>query len=295
MKVVELYGGAGGMGCGLIQAGLEVVLAVDIWRDALRVYERNLKVPTLRWDLSKVPVLPPADAILGGPPCQDYSLGGHRVEGARARQTLHFAFAVARHRPRFFAMENVARARLCETYALAKAHLTRQGYGLTEVVLRGCWYGVPQKRRRVLLVGELGGKDDALRSLLLAGKSDRPTTIRDHCGDRLGTDYFYRHYRNERCVWSIDEIGPTITNEYRRGRLPAHYTPRPGDATTDLSRVRALTLREAAMIQTFEDDWNWLPGVVRVKDAWQMVANAVPPKLAEHLGRALIEAWEGSE
>jgi site-specific DNA-cytosine methylase len=103
--------------------------------------------------------------------------------------------------------------------------------------------------------------------------------------------YFYRHYRDQRCVWSVDEVGPTITNEYRRGRLPAHYRSRPGDATTDLSQVRALTLREAAMIQTFEDWWNW--GGVRLRDAWQMVANAVPPKLAAHLGRALLKAREG--
>ena len=89
---------------------------------------------------------------------------------------------------------------------------------------------------------------------------------------------------------SVDEVGPTITNEYRRGRLPAHYKSRPGDATTDLSQVRALTLREAAMLQTFPDRWDWLPGEVKRADAWQMVANAVPPKLARHLGKALLAA-----
>ena len=88
-------------------------------------------------------------------------------------------------------------------------------------------------------------------------------------------------------------FGPTVTNEYRRGRIPAHYRPRPGDATADLSQVRHMTLREATMLQTFPEGWSWLPGVVLLSDAWQMVANAVPPKLAEHLGRALLEAWEG--
>ena len=175
---------------------------------------------------SEIPDLPCVDAIVAGPPCQDYSSGGHRVEGARAMQTLRFARTVARRCPRFFAMENVAPARRAATYARAKDHLHGQGYGLTEVVLRACHYGVPQHRPRLILVGELGGKDDALRDLLRAGRSARPMTIRDHCGDNLAARYIFRHYYKQRCVWSADEVGPTISNEYRRGRMPSHYTRR---------------------------------------------------------------------
>lgn len=293
MKVIDLYCGAGGLSRGLVQAGIEVVLGLDNWKDALRVYEHNLKVATLRRDLSEVPELPPADCLVGGSPCQDYSSGGHRVEGERAAQTPAFARIVGEYRPRFFALENVAAARKKKTFCQAKEHLSGQGYGLTEVVLRACRYGVPQNRPRVLLFGELGGRDNALRRLLLAGRSERPTTIRDYCGDRLATNYLYRHYYKGRCIYSVDEVGPTITNEYRRGRIPPHYVPRPGDATSDLSKVRHMTLREASMLQTFPETWDWLPGVVRLSDAWQMVANAVPPKLAEHLGRVLLAAWEG--
>lgn len=293
MKVIDLYCGAGGLSRGLVQSGIDVVLGVDDWPDALRVYGHNLKVPTLQWNLSEIPELPFADGLVGGSPCQDYSTGGHRIEGERAAQTPAFARIVGEYRPRYFALENVAAAKKKPTFRLAKEYLSRQGYGLTEVVLRACRYGVPQHRPRVLLVGVLGGRDDALRDLLLAGRSERPTTIRDHCGDRLATSYIYRHYRDERCIYSVEEVGPTITNEYRRGRIPAHYRPRPGDATTDLSQVRHMTLSEATMLQTFPEGWSWLPGKVRLSDAWQMVANAVPPKLAEHLGRALLQAWEG--
>jgi DNA (cytosine-5)-methyltransferase 1 len=143
MKAIELYAGAGGLSAGLIQAGVEVVLGVDIWRNALRVYEANLKVPTLRWDLSAVPDLPRVDLIVGGSPCQDYCSGGHRVEGERAAQTPAFARIVARYRPRYFALENVLPARKARTYRRAKDHLRNAGYGLTEVVLRACRYGVP--------------------------------------------------------------------------------------------------------------------------------------------------------
>jgi DNA (cytosine-5)-methyltransferase 1 len=294
MKVVDAFCGAGGLSCGLIQAGLEVVLGVDIWREALKVYRRNLGVDTLRWDLSTVPPLPPADVIVGGSPCQDFSQAGDRVEAGRASLTVRFAEVVAAHRPRFFALENVTRAVGCDAYNLACCILHEAGYGLSEARLDASYYGVPQSRCRVLLVDRLGGRDDELQDLLLAGRAERPMTVRDFCGDRLAINYFFRHWYGraddgkKRCVWSADEVAPTITRD--PGTMPRGYRSRKGDATKDLSQVRALTLHEAAMIQTFPIDWDWLPGEVRTADASRMVGNAVPPALGRHLGEVLLAA-----
>jgi DNA (cytosine-5)-methyltransferase 1 len=295
MKVIDAFCGAGGLSCGLKQAGLDVVLGVDIWREALRIYRRNLGVPTLRWDLNTVPPLPPADAILGGSPCQDFSQAGDRDEGGRAWLTVRFAEAVAAYRPRFFALENVSRAVGCDAYNMACGILHDAGYGLSEAELDASFHGVPQTRVRVILVGELGGRDDELRDPLLAGRSDRPITVREHCGDRLAIRYYYRHWYGraddgrKRCVWSIDEVGPTIT--CNPDKVPRGYKSRKGDATKDLSQVRALTLREVAMIQTFPDSWDW--SGVKTADAFRMVGNAVPPRLGEHLGRVLLAASRG--
>ncbi len=294
MKVIDLFCGCGGLACGLQQAGLDVVLGVDIWADALKVYERNLGVPTLRWDLNTVPPLPAADVIVGGSPCQDYSTGGEKVEGERARLTVRFAEAVAAHRPRFFALENVPPAVSSDGYNRACCILHDAGYGLSEATLDASYHGVPQSRCRVLLVGRLDGRDDELQDLLLAGRAERPMTVRDYCGDRLAIDYFYRHWYGraddgkKRCVWSADEVAPTITCD--PGTMPRGYRSRKGDATKDLSQVRALTLHEAAMIQTYPEDWDWLPGEVRTADAFRMVGNAVPSALGRHLGEVLLAA-----
>lgn len=297
MKVIDLYCGCGGLSRGLKDTGLEVVLGVDIWPEALRVYRRNLGVPTLEWDLSTVPDLPEADVIVGGSPCQDFSNAGDTVEGERASLTVGFAEAVAAYRPTYFALENVPRAVGCDAYNRACCLLHDAGYGLSEAELDASLYGVPQSRRRVLLVGRLGGRDDELSGLLSSGRAERPTTVREHCGDRLATRYYFRHWfgraddGRKRCVWSVDEVGPTVTCD--PNTMPRGYRPRKGDATTDLALVRALTLRETALVQTFPPEWDWMPGVVRRPDAFRMVGNAVPPKLAEHLGRVLLAASRG--
>ncbi len=289
MKVIDAYCGAGGLSCGLMRAGLEVVLGVDVWREALKVYRRNLGVPTLRCYLSTVPELPPVDALVGSPPCTDFSSAGKREEGRAAALTPAFARILARHRPKLFALENLEPAAVTDSYILACCILHDAGYGLSEAILDARYYGVPQTRRRLVLAGRLGGRDDELRDLLLAGRSNRPTTVREHCGDCLAVEYFYQTQRNagagQRCIWSVDEVAPTVRTHVPP--LPAHYRPVPRDATRNLSQVRSLSVREAAMIQTFPLEWDW--SGVPLKEARTMVGNAVPPRLAEHLGRVLLE------
>ena len=81
MTAIDLRCGMGGLSKGLLDAGIEVVLGVDAWCLALKVYERNLAVPSVRADLARLPTLPPVDIICGGPPCQVFV-----PEGAGGRQ-----------------------------------------------------------------------------------------------------------------------------------------------------------------------------------------------------------------
>lgn len=288
MTAVDLFCGGGGLSLGLTRAGVDVVLGVDRWDAALAVHRRNLGLPVLCHDLGGGPPrLPKVDCLAASPPCQDFSSAGRRAEDHRARLTVAFAELAVRVRPRWIVLENVPPAAGSRAYARAR-DLLRAVYGLTEVTLNAEYYGVPQRRRRFLVVGRLGGRDGELAEGLLAGRTDRPLTVREALGRSPAIAHYYWHprYGKQRGVWSVDEPAPTITG--RPCPRPPGYRCRPGDATSDLSGVSALTLREAARIQGFPPTWDWDAALLR--EAWKMVGNAVPVSLGEHVGRAIRRA-----
>ena len=104
MRVVDLFSGCGGMSLGLQQAGFKIVGAFDNWDPAIAIYKKNFKHPIFKTDLScdeakdVVRKLKP-DMIVGGPPCQDYSIAGKRNLGKRANLTIRFAEIVAFVKP----------------------------------------------------------------------------------------------------------------------------------------------------------------------------------------------------
>jgi DNA (cytosine-5)-methyltransferase 1 len=290
VTAIDLCCGMGGLTKGLLDAGIEVVLGVDEWADALKVCARNLGVPTLRADLARLPTLPQVDVICGGPPCQDFSSAGNRREGERAGLTVTFARIVADRRPEFVLYENVPSAARSKSYREGVGILRAAGYGLTDVVLDSSLYGVPQRRKRLILLGHLGSKDDALRASLIAGASSLPLSVRDYCGSvglPLALDHYFVMALNSGCrsIWSVDEPAPTLRRSFR-SPLPPRYEMHPGDATQELERVRPLTLREASLIQTFPAGWDWCD--VRLRDGSLMLANSVPPRIGQHLGLVVL-------
>lgn len=236
VRAVELFAGAGGMSLGLTQAGLDVVQAYDSWRPAVDVYRRNVGAHIWQHDLKDIFSIGPMiaalrpDIIVGGPPCQDFSAAGERVEGERAGLTRAFAMLVCIARPQWFLMENVPQAATSQAWADARAMLVRAGYGLTETKLDASFYGVPQSRKRLFVVGRLGEQDGFLESALVAARAERPMTVRDMLGDVLG-DAFYAHPRHpgKRGVWSADDPAPTMRGSSRRP-MPPSYRPHPADS-----------------------------------------------------------------
>ena len=158
MKVVDLFCGAGGMSLGFKRAGFELVCAVDNWPAALECYKLNFKRhPVKQLDISNWEAVAmelkesKPDIVIGGPPCQDFSDAGLRVEGKRAKLTSCFAHIVATLQPKYFVMENVPRALKSKAYAEAEGIFKKAGYGLTKVILDASLCGVPQARSRFFL------------------------------------------------------------------------------------------------------------------------------------------------
>ncbi len=292
MKVVDLFSGCGGLALGFSNAGFEVVASIDNWQTALKTYEANLSHHTVLFDLSDVEgavelitELNP-DMIAGGPPCQDFSHAGKRDENqGRGDLTISFAQIIDSVRPKYFLMENVDRLTGTDKFKRAYRLWKKAGYGITIKLLDASFCGVPQKRKRYFVFGELGGVDGALESHLENRLAPKPMTVRQFFKRDLDVEYYYRHPRNyaRRAVYSIDEPSPTIRGVSRP--IPSGYPGHPADATTDFSKVRPLTSTERARIQTFPKNFKFIGSKVDVE---QMIGNAVPVKLAEYVAKAIL-------
>lgn len=292
LNAVDLFAGCGGLSLGFQNAGVRIRAAFEYWEAAAQCYEQNFAHPVFRVDLAdtetaiKVIAAHSPDLLIGGPPCQDFSFAGKRIEADRASLTESFAKIVEAVCPKYFVMENVDRARQSKAYASAREIYKNAGYGLTEIVLDASRCGVPQKRKRFFCIGVHGGEDDAVMDFILRGISENEMTMRDYFGDTLPFEYYYRHPRNynRRAIFSVDEPAPTMRGVNRP--VPKGYPGNPNDACPLSEQVRALTTEERAMIQTFPKSFVWKGSKTDVE---QMIGNAVPVKLAEYVANALME------
>lgn len=290
-RAFDLFAGCGGLSKGFELAGINVVAAVENWQPAIDCYEQNFDHPVYKQDLSDVDASVELirgyrpDIIIGGPPCQDFSHAGKRIEAARASLTDSYASIIATIRPKYFVMENVARAQNSNAYAQARKIFKEAGYGLTERVLTASLCGVPQRRKRFFCIGILGEQDGFLDETLTSRLAEKEMTVRDYLGDSLDTEYYYRHPRNysRRAVYSIDEPAPTMRGVNRP--IPAGYPGHPKDACAIGPQVRPLTTLERSLIQTFPANFKWTGSKT---DREQMIGNAVPVNLGKFVAKALL-------
>ena len=293
MRVIDLFAGCGGMSLGFENAGFDIVAAFDNWDAAITIYEINFSHPIYKKDLGaddvvqQISALHP-DLIMGGPPCQDYSIAGKRELGKRANLTIRFAEIVSTVKPTWVVFENVYNIERFSTVTVLKQMLSDAGYGITTRVLDASRCGVPQKRQRFFLVGKLGERDGFLDEALTSNLSNKQMTVRDYLGDTLNTEYYYMHPRsyNRRAVFSIDEPAATIRGINRP--IPENYMRHHADKADICDGVRALTTRERGYIQTFPDTFKF-PGAKT--DVELAIGNAVPPALAMYVANCIKQYY----
>src|SRR5690606_15123642 len=126
-------------------------------------------------------------------------------------------------------MENVPIADKSKTYQEAMGIFSEGGYGLTKIVLDASKCGVPQKRKRLFLIGVKDAPEDFLKEALLKNLSSEPMTIREFTNGEFPVEHYYRHPRTyeRRAVYSIDEPSATIRGVNRP--VPSTYRHHPND------------------------------------------------------------------
>lgn len=168
LKIIDLFCGCGGFSQGFEQAGYSTLLGVDMWADATSTYQYNFpNSKVINDDITKVSTKQlldvagisanDVDGIIGGPPCQGFSISGKRmIDDPRNVLYKSFVEFVGDIQPKFFVMENVPGLVSMAKGAVKDAVIedfTSRGYNVSWSILAADDYGVPQHRRRVFFVG----------------------------------------------------------------------------------------------------------------------------------------------
>ena len=161
-NIIDLFCGAGGFSLGFERAGFESILAIDFWEDAILTYNHNrenkcgLHIDINDYDNDRIKKLLKEKeicGIIGGPPCQGFSIVGKREEGDE-RNSLYLQYVrfVKNVKPHFFILENVKGLLSMEKGKYREDIIKRfsnLGYNVSYKVLLASDYGVPQCRERV--------------------------------------------------------------------------------------------------------------------------------------------------
>lgn len=171
-SIIDLFCGAGGLSLGFVQEGFRVVLANDIEQCCIDTYSHNHpEIPRQNILLGDIKVLvenidkyiteKTIDVIVGGPPCQGFSMANRQriIDDPRNHLYKEYVEIVKKVKPKFFVMENV-RGMLCVAPQVVE-DFKQLGYNVAYKVLNAKDFGVPQHRERLIYVGNRIGEDNS--------------------------------------------------------------------------------------------------------------------------------------
>ena len=324
MKLLSFFAGAGGLDLGFQKAGFNVLWANEYDRQIWETYEKNHPDTVLdRRSITNIEAseLPDCDGIIGGPPCQSWSEAGklRGINDHRGQLFLDFIRILRAKRPKFFLAENVS-GMLAKPHAEAlnriKGLFADSGYRLHFKLLNAKDYGVPQDRKRVFFVGI---RNDLSCSFSFPEPAKKKVFLHDAIADLTNSAIPAReknHTNGPRCFIPNHEymIGgfssmflsrnrvrsweePSFTIQAGGRHAPLHpQAPKMEKIAPDQFRFvpkkealyRRMSVREAARIQTFPDDFIFYYELLAA--GYKMVGNAVPVTLAQQMALAIKHA-----
>jgi DNA (cytosine-5)-methyltransferase 1 len=291
-SVLDLFAGCGGLALGFEAQGFETV-GFEMEADACASYEENLVGHCHQTVLTPRTELPEARVIIGGPPCQPFSVGGQQLGLKDARDGFPvFVSAIERLKPEIWLFENVRGLFYRSRQYLDEVVSALRGlnYEVSSQLLNAKNYGVPQNRERVIVVGHHGGFEWPRQ---FAG---RPVTAGEALGELAsqashdakfltpGMDaYVARYEKASKCInprdLHLDRPARTITCRNIAGATGDMHRIRLPDG-----RRRRITVREAARLQSFPD---WFEFGGTETNQFNQIGNAVAPLFAYQLAASV--------
>lgn len=291
---VSLFCGAGGLDMGFDRAGFKTIWANDMDANACKTHQNWSKATVVCGDISKVDyaAIPVSDVILGGFPCQGFSLSGPRkIDDSRNVLYKHYVKLVRQNKPKAFVGENVKGLLTMGDGKIIDAivaDFAECGYDVYCKLVNAKNFGVPQDRERVIIVGFR--QDLHVRDFKLPDTNGQTMTLREAIGnmpqvnpcDVCDAPYSSRYMsRNRKRGW--DDVAYTVPAMAKQVTLwPGSPDMKKLDkdlwAFGDEGTTRRLSWREAAAIQTFPTDLEFSGDLTSI---YKQIGNAVPVKLAE--------------
>ena len=344
--MIDLFSGVGGLSLGFEMAGFNAVLANEYDGSIAESYVKNRPhVKMIVNDITKLPIQETfseyrgkVDLIVGGPPCQGFSQKGQRKSINDERNFLfrYYYEVVALVKPKYFVMENVPNLLTTENGFFKNEIETlfeSIGYKIVADVLNASDFGVPQNRKRAVIIGRLGDYAlsmpkpktnkvtiwDAISDLAYL-ESGEGTEIQEYRYApqseyqkilRKNSSVLYNHVATKHSDLALERLRLIPPNKGREVLPPEHLTKSIYSGTwsrmlkDDISVTittrfdtpssgrfthpflnRAITVREAARIQSFPDTFVFYGNKT---SQMKQVGNAVPPFLAKAIAEVILE------
>lgn len=293
--VLDLFAGCGGLSLGFEAAGFKTI-GFEMNPDAAETYRKNLKGRCYTEKLDLNSIYPKADIVIGGPPCQPFSVGGnqHGINDSRNGFPI-FVDAIKKVKPKVFMFENVRGLLYTNKwyFEIILQELKDLGYTVDYQLLNAVNYGVPQNRERLVVIGHNS-------KFVFPITDKKKTTVGDAIGDMMkkapaeskfltaAQDVYIKNYEvASKCINPRDLYADRPARTFTCRNLSA--------ATGDMQRVklpdgrrRRVLVREAARIQSFPDNFEF---VGNETSQFYQLGNAVPPLMAYKLALAIMECF----
>lgn len=347
--VIDLFSGVGGLSLGFEQAGFRTIVANEYDESIANSYIKNHPntkviigdITSLNLENEFLQYQGKVDVIIGGPPCQGYSQKGSRKSINDERNFLfkYFVQVVELVSPPYFVMENVPNLLTSEN-GYFKQELTdlfnKLGYSLTMQIVDASKFGIPQRRRRAIIVGKKGITPvdlqfeesspvtvwDAISDLAFLN-SGEGTEIQDYPSPPLSnyqkeirghSKKLYNHKATNHSKIALERLELIPENSGKESLPIEHLTKsiysgtwermrKDEQAVTITTRFdtpssgkfthpflnRAITVREAARLQSFPDNFIFYGSKT---SQMKQVGNAVPPKLSKIVAKKILKDME---
>lgn len=296
--VVDLFAGCGGLSLGFEANGFKTI-GYEMDENASKTYNTNLLGECITGKLTPDSTYPKADIVIGGPPCQPFSVGGKQLGLKDSRDGFPiFLSAVRQLNPEVCMFENVRGMLYKNKWYLKEVidELESSGYNIDYALLNAVNFEVPQNRERIIVIGSKQKLKlpNPIRKTITAGDALGKLAFEFNEDSKFFTESMDRYVANyekaSKCKTPrdlhLDRPARTLTCRNLAG------------ATGDMHRVklkdgrrRRITVREAARLQSFPD-WYTFQGTET--NQYNQIGNAVAPNFAFNLAKNIKNYFTGT-